>query len=344
MGSEDGDISDYNNSHRAFLQVFLARSVMTFEEAQPILANILSVHDRPTHINDVDLPLFRSYIHTINAALSRLDYEIRHTIHQTDNSRRAVYALVNTTSDPQTQLATSLSADEVAFVKRVLDAMFDTHGGGHAGGREVFAVKEMEAIQLAKVPRGSNAARDSGVGMSNDGRNGETQQLPIVVGGSAAPITMQRAQEVLDQMVESGFFERSDAGYYSLGTRGLMELRAWLQETYDEPAQEGDTPEEVERGKRIRFCEACRDVATVGQRCANQECGFRLHDFCVQKFFHGRREKKCPKCNTEWTDKSFVGERAARGYAESRRRSGAGGRRSNATSRRTTNVGDEDSE
>ena len=35
---------EYNNSHRAFLQAFLSRSTMTFEEAQPVLAAIFSAH------------------------------------------------------------------------------------------------------------------------------------------------------------------------------------------------------------------------------------------------------------------------------------------------------------
>ena len=44
---EDTDIMEvggYNDSNRAFLQAFMARSTMTFEEAQPVLAAILSAH------------------------------------------------------------------------------------------------------------------------------------------------------------------------------------------------------------------------------------------------------------------------------------------------------------
>ena len=220
----------------------------------------------------------------------------------------------------------------MAFVKRVLDAMFDKYGGGGPGRREVYAVKEMEAMQLAKAPRRESAAQENG---NADGQGG---------GGAAASITLQRAQDVLDQMVESGFFERSRAAYISLGPRGLMELRGWLQETYDEPAQEGDDPEDVERGRRVRFCETCREVVTVGQRCANYECGFRLHEFCVQKFFHGRSEKKCPKCGRQWTGTDFVGEKAARGYTEPSRRSVNGASRSNTGSGRSTTVPDQDEE
>lgn len=38
--------SDYNDANRAFLQAFMARSSMTLEEAQPVLAAILSTHGR----------------------------------------------------------------------------------------------------------------------------------------------------------------------------------------------------------------------------------------------------------------------------------------------------------
>jgi hypothetical protein len=42
--SNDVDEDGYNDSNRAFLQAFMARSTMTFEEAKPILAAIFSAH------------------------------------------------------------------------------------------------------------------------------------------------------------------------------------------------------------------------------------------------------------------------------------------------------------
>lgn len=42
--SNDVDEDGYNDSNRAFLQAFLARSTMTFEEAKPVLAAIFSTH------------------------------------------------------------------------------------------------------------------------------------------------------------------------------------------------------------------------------------------------------------------------------------------------------------
>jgi hypothetical protein len=37
------NMPEYDDSNRAFLQAFMARSCMTFEDAQPILAAILTV-------------------------------------------------------------------------------------------------------------------------------------------------------------------------------------------------------------------------------------------------------------------------------------------------------------
>lgn len=48
--SEEG--SSYNDSNRAFLQAFLARSSLTFDEARPILAAILTVHGRSPKLFD----------------------------------------------------------------------------------------------------------------------------------------------------------------------------------------------------------------------------------------------------------------------------------------------------
>lgn len=38
------DDEQYNNSNRAFLQAFLARSVLTYEQSKPILAAIFTAH------------------------------------------------------------------------------------------------------------------------------------------------------------------------------------------------------------------------------------------------------------------------------------------------------------
>lgn len=232
--------------------------------------------------------------------IEKFGYEIRSTHPQTAMSRShnaCIYALVNTVSDVQTQLATSHSADEIAFVKRVLDAMFETN---NTQSREVMAIKAMDAIRLHKVPK----ERNSAVSMNGVSQGEQTQA------STNSSITMSRAEELLATLVEERWFEKSRAGYYSLTPRGLMELRGYLEETYNEPdAEESEW-------QRIKKCTACKDIITVGQRCTNQECNVRLHDFCSQGFFRARPERKCSSCRTQWTGRDFVGERAARGYKD----------------------------
>jgi len=43
---EEEEEAQYNNTNRAFLQAFLARSTLTFEEAKPILAAIFTAHGK----------------------------------------------------------------------------------------------------------------------------------------------------------------------------------------------------------------------------------------------------------------------------------------------------------
>jgi hypothetical protein len=316
---------DYNDSNRAFLQAFLSRSTLTLDTAKPILAAILSIHQgREVLANDVTVDDLDAYIAAANSAISPLDLEIRSTLHQ--QTRERYYALVNTTSDALTQLATTYTADEIAFVKRVLDAMFD--GQNNKGRREAMCLSGMEAVQLAKP----NNRREM--------QNGATQATAASQG-----LSMRDAETMMARLVEEGWFDKSAKGFYSLSPRGLMELKGWLVETYNDPADEdGDEP----RRDKIKFCNACRDIITVvwqsfctvrnvvvltvskGQRCSQRECSGRLHDICTQNFFRSQRSQTCPVCKSEWDGKHFVGEKAittSESYLKGRRGGGSGGRK-----------------
>lgn len=82
-------------------------------------------------------------------------------------------------------------------------------------------------------------------------------------GGAAQSLTMTQAETMLTRLVEEGWFQKSIKGFYSLSPRGLMELRGWLVDTYnDEDDYNGDGQRRA-AGRRIKFCAACRDIITV---------------------------------------------------------------------------------
>jgi hypothetical protein len=294
------DSPDYNSSHRAFLQALFARSTITFEESKPILAAIGTAHyERPILANDITFEDFQTMINTLNSSLSPFAYEIRSLHPQTSTTRapeNALFAIVNATSDPQTALATLYTPDEIAFVRRLLDAMFDTNNSQQ---REVMAIKGMDATRLAKAPRRENT---------------QPTQNGTMGGGQATSITLDRADVIVVRLVEEGWLDKSAYGYLSLSTRALMELGQWLIDTYNDP--EDVSAQDVENEwQRVKTCEGCKQIVTVGQRCSYEACNCRLHDFCVNTFFRGQDVRRCPKCRMEWTGSNFVGEKASRGMA-----------------------------
>lgn len=190
-----------------------------------------------------------SYIAATNTAVSPLDLEIRSSLRQTQTDEQTtperVYALVNTTSDALTQLATIYTPDEIGFIKRLLDAMFETNNTRLA---EAMVVSAMQATQLARVSVADANRRQSGT---------QQQQQQQTQGGAAQSLSMSQAEMILQQLVEDGWFEKSSKGFYSLSPRGLMELHGWLVATYN------DDMDEDRRIAKIKFCAACRDIITV---------------------------------------------------------------------------------
>lgn len=286
------DQPNYNNSHRAFLQAFLSKSTFTLEEAKPVLAAILKAHtSRAVHDQDISEADFLNYVNVVNAAVSNFDFEIRSTLTQ-KASRTRVWAIVNTTSDAITQLSTTFTADEISFVKRVLDYMFERN---NTLNREVLAIKRTDAQRLNK---NHTSGRASGGGDAQGVTDGEAQ------GSTGGSITHKEAEKVLASLVDQDWFMK-DGDYFTLSPRALMELRQWLMDTYNEPEDENGPAIE-----RIKLCRACRDIVTIGQRCPRKQCPVRIHDSCLPRIFQAQRNEDCPVCHAAWTGHHFVGKRA----------------------------------
>ena len=275
----------YDDSNRAFVQAFMARGTLTFPEAQRILAAIVSAQRGGERVDpdSVEREDFEGYIAMAREAVSPLDFDVRSTMHQVKKER--LWALINAHSDPSTQLATSHTPDEISFIKRLLDAMFETYNSRRM---EVMAVTAPQARKLARPVRNPQ--------QNGDGEASQTS--------SDKGLKHSEVEALLVSLVDEGWLEKSREGFYSLSPRALMELWSWLMASYNDP-DAGD-----DEWQRIKFCEACKEIVTVGQRCAERDCNTRLHDICENAYWRTRRDKKCPRCERPWTSKHFVGERA----------------------------------
>lgn len=231
---------------------------------------------RETRPEDITQEDFDSYISAAADAISPFDYEIRSTRHQVTQKR--IYALVNSVSDPLTQIATTRTNEELFYIRRLLNAMFETYNGK----REIMAITSMQALGGIRKPERQTI-----------GGGGSQQQ-------SDKGLTQSETEKLLSNLVTENWLERSKEGFYTLSPRALMELSSWLVETYND---------EDEEERRIKNCEACKEIVTVGQRCANQDCQVRLHNICDTAFWNSRPSKKCPRCKTAWDGNHFVGQK-----------------------------------
>lgn len=300
----------WSDAHRALLQALLSRGTLTFREAKPIIAAIFTASSgTPADPDEITEAKFRALMSKMREAVAPLDYDVRVVTHQT--TREQIWALINAHSDPSTQLATSRNPDEIAFIKRVIDAMFETY---NTQRQEVMAVTAAQARKVARPPVRNEQNPDA------DGEDAQQQTQQA----SDRGLKHSEVERLLPSMVEEGWFEQSDEGFYSLSARSILELRTWLVEAYNDPDTAAD------EWQRIKFCEACKDIVTVGQRCPERDCNVRLHDVCADAFWRTRRAGQvCPKCQTAWTGTNFVGERSVTETAAAHRRRANGPRRSN---------------
>lgn len=309
---------DYTNVNRAFLQAFMSRRVLKHNDIKPIILSILTADadgdpEAEPELEDITDHVVASYITIANTAIHDYDLEIRSTLDQRDRTR--LYALVNTASDELTQVATTHTADEIAFLKRVLDHMFDVNNTPSA---EIMAISTFDALRLNKNP------------------SDQTQTQTQTQTGGGAGLTKIQAEDALAAFVDEGWLERSQAGWYSLTPRALMELASYLTLTYNVPAEEDDSDEGGTRSgtvvERIKQCYGCKEIITVGLRCQTRACNFRLHNACADQYFRAQRgQMECPTCGAEWTGRNLVGE----GAAARRRQSGPVNRRQSGASSRS---------
>ena len=112
-------------------------------------------------------------------------------------------------------------------MRTILVAIFDAANSLH---EEAFAIRSTDALNLTSA---------QGVGL-----------------------TKMAGEQAINQFIREGWLERSRGGFLSLSERGLLELRGYLEETFNEVEEVEEGSEDVRRTDKIRKCHACLEILT----------------------------------------------------------------------------------
>ncbi|BGP68793.1 hypothetical protein NBRC10513v2_002128 [Rhodotorula toruloides] len=91
------------------------------------------------------------------------------------------------------------------------------------------------------------------------------------------PVTKAGAIQLLKSFLAKGWLSLHESGRIVLSPRSLVELAPYLREQFD---QEEDEAEDA-RNRTVVDCNLCMGIVTSGYACPNEDCGVRLHTFCV---------------------------------------------------------------
>lgn len=72
-------------------------------------------------------------------------------------------------------------------------------------------------------------------------------------------LTKTAGEAAIETFIREGWLEKSRAGFITLSERGLLELRGYLTDVFNDVDEDGET---VTRSDQIRACHACQEIVT----------------------------------------------------------------------------------
>jgi len=108
-------------------------------------------------------------------------------------------------------------------MRAILAGIFETSNSLH---EEVYAIRSSEAVNLSSA---------QGVGL-----------------------TKTAGEATIDKFIQEGWLVKSPAGFITLSERGLMELKGYLTETFNDLEDEEGGP----RINNVRTCYGCQEIIT----------------------------------------------------------------------------------
>lgn len=129
-----------------------------------------------------------------------------------------------------------------------------------------------------------------------------------VVSTGHKKLTKQRAQELMDDWITTGYFvELNDMVHF--GPRAIGEFKDYLRLKYKESicicalCLQPTFKVHISAGDilfRQHFIQLDVSFVFQGIPCPNESCSVILHEACLQKY--STRNNKCPKCKNVWAN------------------------------------------
>lgn len=121
--------------------------------------------------------------------------------------------------------------------------------------------------------------------LSDDGTVPSTEVLNATT-ALDRKISYRDAQTFLKQLLTDKWLAEAGKGVYCPGPRFILELRPFLKESF---------------GEEVPDCHICKDPVIRGHCCGADQCGTKLHLYCVTKLAAGRGSFRCPSCQSTWS-------------------------------------------
>lgn len=218
----------------------------------------------------VTLTTLSKILAQINSRLEILSFEIVESKDMDDSSVN-VFSFVNKKATGAIHLSTKYTENEIQLVKHVIDRIFGPEYvmGSTSAGTEAHTHHQLKY----SVPY---------MTMVKSLRNGPKPQENEEDARSSNRLTLDEADSFLRDLECYGWLERHD-NEFTLGTRGLVELKKYLIDTY------GKCPEGT-----ISVCFGCGDILTRGLACSSDTCGVRFHPYCQDLVRKSKHDDSCP--------------------------------------------------
>ncbi|PWN53175.1 hypothetical protein IE53DRAFT_384356 [Violaceomyces palustris] len=174
-------------ARRAYLQAILSRRSLTESQSKHLHRSACKVTRAPYSEDE-----YGEFFDQVSNSLSKVGLEIRRLIDQETNV--ATLALINTKGDEMAQMATNYSASELAFIKRLIQAIFTAED-------EAYSLTSINALRLG--------------------------------GELKPPMSKRTCEKLLENLVSKSWFSYSaSSGRYKFSTRSILELEGYLRNEF----------------------------------------------------------------------------------------------------------------